>query len=174
MMMGLGPLLAALAAAQAATAAAPDPAAPVVAPAEQVATQGVIPYPAAFFASAQPNTAFEMIQRLPGFSFEGGDNVRGFSGAAGNVLIDGERPTSKSDNLESVIRRIPASQVERIDLIRGGAPGIDMQGKTVIANVIRKKEAAVTGLVAYSHISAYDGRQAPQARIEGSRRNNGK
>jgi hypothetical protein len=57
--------------------------------------------------------------------------VRGFEGAAGDVLIDGELPTSKSDDLESVLRRIPASQVARIDLIRGGAPGIDMHGKVV-------------------------------------------
>jgi hypothetical protein len=167
MIMGVGSLLAMLAAVQALPEAAttPGPAA-----AAQVAQQGVIPYPAAFFASAQPNTAMDMIQRMPGFSFDGGDDVRGFTGAAGNVLVDGERPTSKSDNLESVLRRIPASQVDRIDLIRGGAPGIDMQGKNVIANVVRKKGAAVTGLVAYAHIANDDGRQAPQLRLEGTRR----
>ncbi len=52
-----------------------------------------------------------------------GDDVRGFGGAAGNVLIDGERPSSKA--VAARHRRcsgIPASRVERIDLIRGGAP----------------------------------------------------
>ena len=98
------------------------------------ATASIMAYPAAFFASAQPNTAMDMIGRLPGFNFDGGDGVRGFSGAAGNVLIDSERPATKSDDLESILRRIPATQVERIEVIRGGAPGIDMQGQSVVAN----------------------------------------
>jgi Outer membrane protein beta-barrel family len=100
---------------------------------------GVIAYTPADFAAARPNTAFDMINRLPGFTFDGGDQVRGFAGAAGNVLIDGQRPTSKTDQLSDTLQRIPIGQVERIDLIRGGAPGIDMQGRTVIANVIRKR-----------------------------------
>jgi hypothetical protein len=101
--------------------------------------EGVISYTPADFAAARPNTALEMINRLPGFSLEGGDQVRGFAGAAGNVLIDGQRPTIKTDSLGDTLARIPIDQVERIDLIRGGATGIDMQGRTVVANVIRKK-----------------------------------
>ncbi len=101
--------------------------------------EGVISYTPADFAAARPNTAMDMINRLPGFVFDGGDNVRGFAGAAGNVLIDGQRPTIKTDTLQDTLARITIDQVERIDLIRGGAPGIDMQGRTVIANVIRKK-----------------------------------
>src|SRR5262245_7444518 len=104
-----------------------------------VAQEGVISYTPADFAAARPNTAMDMINRLPGFTFDGGDNVRGFAGAAGNVLIDGQRPAIKTDTLSDTLARITIDQVERIDLIRGGAPGIDMQGRTVIANVIRKK-----------------------------------
>ena len=109
-------------------------------PAAQTATQqeGVIPYTPADFAASRPNTALDMINRIPGFSFKSGDEVRGFAGAAGNVLIDGQRPTVKTDSLDSVLSRIQISQVERIDVIRGGAPGIDMQGQTVVANVIVK------------------------------------
>ena len=87
----------------------------------------------------RPNTAYDMIGRLPGFTFDDGNTARGFAGTAGNVLIDGQRPTSKSDDLQSILQRIPASDVDHIEVIRGGAPGIDMQGQTVIANVIRKK-----------------------------------
>jgi hypothetical protein len=101
--------------------------------------EGVISYTPADFAAARPNTALDMINRLPGFGFDGGDNVRGFAGAAGNVLIDGQRPTIKTDTLSDTLARITIDQVERIELIRGGAPGIDMQGRTVVANVIRKK-----------------------------------
>ncbi|MBI5938823.1 MAG: TonB-dependent receptor [Caulobacterales bacterium] len=150
-------------------AAAPDAAA---APAAE--TQGVSAYPPAFFAQAQPATAFDMITRLPGFSFDGGSGVRGFAGAAGNVLVNGERPTTKSDDLQSILRRIPASQVARVDVVRGGAPGIDMQGKTIIANVILKSGDSVTGLVGVANTFVWDGRQAPALRLEGVRRGNGR
>ena len=103
------------------------------------AREGVTSYTPADFAAARPNTAMDMINRIPGFSFNAGDQVRGFAGAAGNVLVDGQRPTSKSDPLDSVLSRIAIAQVERIDVIRGSAPGIDMQGQTVVANVIVKK-----------------------------------
>ena len=137
------------------------------APAAGQATSGVTSYPASFFTQFQPNTATDMINNLPGFVFDDGDSVRGFAGAAGNVLIDGQRPTSKSDDLYSILRRIPATQVERIDLIRGAAPGVDMQGKTVMANVIRKKNTGVTGAAAFRTLwIPKDGRQVPQARLE--------
>jgi outer membrane receptor protein involved in Fe transport len=130
--------------------------------------QGVTPYPAAFFAGAQLNTAADMIGRIPGFAFDGGDSVRGYGGAAGNVLIDGQRPATKSESLYDALRRIQASQVERIDLIRGGAPGIDMQGKTVIANVILKKGGKGTWLFAVAGGLHQDGRGQPATRFEGN------
>jgi outer membrane receptor protein involved in Fe transport len=106
------------------------------------APAAVTSYPAAFFAASQPTTALDMVQLLPGFTLNTGDQVRGFGGAAGNVIVDGARPASKDDSLDEVLKRIPASSVLRIDLIRGGAPGIDMMGKTVIANVIRRQDIA--------------------------------
>jgi hypothetical protein len=112
--------------------------------AAQSAESSVLSYDAAFFADSRPNTALDMIGRLPGFSLDNGnpdnnsDVTRGFAGTAGNVLIDGRRPTTKSDTLSQILRRLPADDVERIDVIRGGAPGIDMQGRTVVANIIRR------------------------------------
>jgi hypothetical protein len=53
---------------------------------------GVISYPASFFTQYQPANAQEMVERLPGFTFDGGSGVRGYEGSAGNVLIDGARP----------------------------------------------------------------------------------
>jgi outer membrane receptor protein involved in Fe transport len=144
--------------AQAAVAAVP----------EAAAQPGVISYPAAYFAPMQPANASDMVGRLPGFSLDTGASVRGFEGAAGNVLIDGQRPASKTDSLEEILRRTPASQVERIDVIRGGAPGIDMQGKTVLANVIRKKGGGARLLVASAVNHAPDGRNAEANRIEAS------
>jgi hypothetical protein len=158
----------------AALAAAPAHAQEPGSPAPAGPETGVIVYPPAYFAAAQPNTAMDMIARVPGFTFDGGDSVRGFAGALGNVLIDGAPPASKSDRLEDVLRRIPASTVERIELIRGGAPGIDMQGRNVIVNVVRKGGAGRTGLIAFADQVFDDGRTAPAFRLEGSARWDGK
>ncbi|MDP1739043.1 MAG: TonB-dependent receptor [Caulobacter sp.] len=147
--------------------AATTPEAAAMAPAE---AQGVTPYLAAFFAEAQPNSAMDMIARIPGFSFDQGDQVRGYGGAAGNVLIDGQRPATKSEGLEDALRRIQASQVERIDIIRGGAPGIDMQGKTVIANVVLRKDKQGQWLFAVASGVFQDGRTTPAVRFEGSQK----
>jgi len=135
------------------------------APAEQ---QGIVSYAPDFFAAQNPNNALDMVGRLPGFSLDTGDAVRGFEGAAGNVLIDGQRPSSKSDALDGILQRIPASRVARIDLIRGGAPGVDMQGKTVIANVILKPGGGVKGLLSASDWTLADGRSFHGLRAEAS------
>ncbi len=148
--------------AQAAVAAAP-------ASAPAAAQQGVVSYGPDFFA-ARPANAGEMVARLPGFALDTGSDVRGYDGAAGNVLIDGQRPATKTDNLDEVLRRIPASTVARIDVIRGGAPGIDMQGKTVIANIIRKAGGGAHGLLAYADQTAQNGQHSWALRAEGSGR----
>ncbi|MBL8770410.1 MAG: TonB-dependent receptor, partial [Phenylobacterium sp.] len=144
--------------AQAAVAAAPAPA----------SQQGVISYPASFFVAYSPSNAMEMVDRLPGFTFDGGSGVRGYEGSAGNVLIDGARPASKTDDLEQILRRLPAGAVERIDIIRGGAPGIDMQGKTVLANVIKRPGGAARLLTAFSQNHTQDGRTLMATRVEAS------
>ncbi|WP_340645165.1 TonB-dependent receptor [Phenylobacterium sp.] len=132
-------------------------------------TQGVISYPPAYFAAQRPSTALDMVQRLPGFSIDGGDDVRGFEGAAANVLIDGARPTSKTDDIEEILRRIPAAQVDRVELIRGGAPGVDMQGKSILANVVKVKGGGFQGVVALANNHVMDdGRNSSGVRLEAS------
>lgn len=134
----------------------------------------VTPYEPAFFAEYRPVTALDMIARIPGFQFDGGTTARGFAGTAGNVLIDGERPVTRSDSLATVLSRIPASQVQRIDVVRGGAGGVDMQGKAVVANVIRKPDAGVSGSVSTGLTLTDQGRFQPSVSIQGQRQRNGR
>ena len=48
----------------------------------------VLSFPASFFAEAQPTTAYDMVQRLPGFMLDIGDaDVRGLGGAQRRVLV---------------------------------------------------------------------------------------
>jgi hypothetical protein len=128
-------------------------------------TDGVLDYPASFFAEARPNTAYDMITRLPGFTFDDGNSARGFAGTAGNVLIDGGRPTAKTDDLQSILARIPASDVERIEVIRGGAQGIDMHGQSVVANVVRKKADSTQIVADVSNNIWPNGHMVPAASI---------
>jgi outer membrane receptor protein involved in Fe transport len=137
--------------------------------AAQAEPSSVLVYDGKFFADSRPNTAMDMIRRLPGFSFDDGESARGFAGTAGNVLIDGERPTSKTDDLQSILSRIPASSVERVELIRGGAPGIDMQDHAVMANVIRKTEAATTIVLDVNDNIWPDGHTVPSLSVDFSR-----
>ncbi len=155
-----------------ATAPAQTPIAEIPAPAaESVELQrGVITYPPSFFAEQRPSTALDMIARLPGFRLDFGDNARGFAGTAGNVLINGERPTTKSENLEGILKRISASAVERIELIRGGAPGIDMQGKTILANVVIKSTVQVEKVANLQTYLYPDGLFGPLLEFQASRR----
>jgi outer membrane receptor protein involved in Fe transport len=109
---------------------------------------GTTTYVPAFFAESNPNNARDMIGRLPGFTFNGGNSsTRGFAGSAGNVLIDGTGVSTKSVSLAEALQRIPAGNVERIEVIRGSAPGIDMQGFAVVANVIRRTSQVTGGAI---------------------------
>jgi hypothetical protein len=126
----------------------------------------VLTYPASYFAGAQLNTAYDMVTRLPGFVFNNGNTARGFAGTAGNVLIDGERPSSKTDDLQSLLKRVSANRVDHIDLIRGGASGIDMQGQSVIANVVLKVADSTSVIATLSNVLYADHADAPGGSIE--------
>jgi len=139
-----------------------------------VADPNITPYAPEFFAEYRPVTALDMIGRIPGFQFDGGTSARGFAGTAGNVLIDGERPPTRSDALSTVLSRIPASQVLRIDIVRAGAGGIDMQGKVVVANVIRRPDGGVTGAVTTGLAFTDQGRLQPSVSAQIQRQRDGR
>ena len=111
-------------------------------PVAEAGQQGVLVFTPDFFAAQRPNTALDMVNRVPGFSVQDGDGSRGFEGAVGNILINGARPASKNDTGSSVLGRTLVAQVERIELVRGGAPGIDMQGYSVVVNVVTKTQSS--------------------------------
>ena len=124
---------------------------------------GVTSYAPEFFSRVQPTTAYDMLILLPGFRLVEGDaEIRGYSGSGGNVLVDGQRPSGKEDTLENVLKRIPASRVERIELIRAGSAGVDMQGYPLIANVVRNSGGNLTGRLEGEFASFDHGYTAPR------------
>ncbi len=122
-------------------------------------------YPRDFFDRFNPQTARDIIDLLPGFTVDGGDDVRGFGGSAGNVLIDGERPSSKIGGIEDALRRIPATQVDRIQVIRGSAGATEAAGQSVVANVIRLRVGSTAGSWEVELERAADGTAYPSGEL---------
>ena len=91
-----------------------------------------------YFEQFNPNTAQDMVARLPGFTLQGGEGTeRGFGQASLNILINGRRPSSKSSDASEILRRIPAVTVTRIEIVDGASldiPGLSGQ----VANIIAK------------------------------------
>lgn len=107
------------------------------------ASPAVETYPRAFFDKFFPQNALDLLARVPGFTVSSGTQLRGFAGGAGNVLIDGERPTIKAGGLADALRRIPADAVDRIEITRGAQRAGETAGQGLIANVIRRPQAAL-------------------------------
>jgi hypothetical protein len=101
-------------------------------------------YEAGFYSSFAPRTALDMVNQTPGFVLAAEGNAedrRGFAGAVGNVLIDGQRLGAKSQSLRDVLGRVAAREVLRIEVLRGNAVAGDASGASVLANVVRTPSA---------------------------------
>ena len=120
-------------------------------------------YDAEFFAQFSPANALQLVERVPGFTLESGSTeMRGFAGAAGNVVINGRRPSSKSDSLETILGRIPASRVLRVELAPGDRFGSDFVGKPQVLNLVLSEEGGLAGTVEGKLTREYTGRILPR------------
>jgi hypothetical protein len=105
-----------------------------VAPAQEEESTARI-YTPADFARFAPRNALDMLERVPGFVVRGGDQGRGLGQASTNVLINGQRLSSKSQDIFDQLSRVTADNVERIEIVDGSTlelPGLSGQ----VANVI--------------------------------------
>ena len=133
-------------------------ASPLVAQAPARATS----YDAAFFAPFAPRNALDIAQRVPGFQIDGGNNdIRGFNGAAGNVVFNGARPSSKAESLFTILERIPASRVVRVELGSGDLYGSEYSGKSQVLNVILSAESGIDGTITASLTRRWTGQIVP-------------
>jgi hypothetical protein len=98
-------------------------------------------FESAFFTGYNPVTAGDMVARVPGFEIIDGDDRRGFGATAGNVLINGERPSSKA-SISDQLKRVPAGSVLRLELISGSSGSADARGQSRIVNVILRPSEA--------------------------------
>ena len=99
--------------------------------------EGPKTYTPADFARFAPRTALDMLRQVPGFAIQGASSERGLGQASGNVLINGQRISGKSNDAVTELGRISASSVVRIEIVDGAT--LNIAGLTgQVANVIAK------------------------------------
>lgn len=116
------------------------PPAPTEVPAGGISSAARQVYTPADFARYAPNNAYDMLIQVPSFQIRDNENLRGLGQATGNVLFNGERPSNKADDMYTQLSRIPASNVERIEIVDGATldiPGLSGQ----VANIVYRADA---------------------------------
>jgi len=98
-------------------------------------------YDKTYFEQYNPISLGDMISSIPGGeailnSGSQTSNNRGFGSTDVQILINGRRISGKTNNMSTTLARIQATQVERIELIRGNAEGLDIRNEGIIYNVI--------------------------------------
>lgn len=112
----------------------------------RTANSAIVGFDPEFFSAFNPLTARDMVNRVPGFSLSGGNGGRrGLADSFGNLLVDGRRPSNKTISLGSVLQRIPAGDVERIELIREPVPQYEMRGHARLVNIVLREGAGSSG-----------------------------
>ncbi|NQY95858.1 MAG: TonB-dependent receptor plug domain-containing protein [Henriciella sp.] len=105
-------------------------------------------YTVSDFQQFAPRTALDMVSQIPGFSISESDTEqRGFGQAQENVLINGQRISSKSTSASEALDRIPAENVERLEVVEGAdldIPGLSGQVVNVTA-----KASGISGTWTY-------------------------
>ena len=102
-------------------------------------------YDTEYFTQFNAVSLADMIRNIPGgLSVLGGNgggnnNTRGLGANDTPILIDGRRMAGKSNDMSTMLARILASQVERIELIRGNAQGLDIRNEGIIFNVVLRQ-----------------------------------
>ncbi len=109
-----------------------------------------VTYSAAYFNQYEPYSVSDMLDRIPGINIarggnfnnsggpgsSGGSERRGLGLGGDQVLINGRRITGKENEGNSQLTRIPANQVERIEIIRGTSGDLDVRGGSQIINIV--------------------------------------
>ena len=144
----------------------PPPEPPVSTVERTAATTQGSTYEPAYFAQYSPRNALDMVEQVPGFNISGNsDGQRGLGQASQNVLVNGERFSSKSDSVRDQLQRIPAGDVVRIEIVDGTT--LDIPGLTgQVANVVTASTGASgqftyrAGFRAYNTEAQYHGGEA--------------
>jgi outer membrane receptor protein involved in Fe transport len=97
--------------------------------------------------------AIDVLRNTPSVEVDIDGNVmlRGSSNV--NILIDGKPSTLSSSDKATILEQIPASTIERIEIITNPSAKYDPEGMAGILNIITKKEKrqGINGLVSFNY-----------------------
>lgn len=141
-------------------------------------SESTVTYPAEFFAPYEPNSVNDMLNRIPGISSvmssghgggpgsSGGANRRGLGAGGDQILINGRRMAGKENEGTSQLSRIPASQVQYIEIIRGTSGDLDVRGGGQVVNIVLLAEQSRSSVAAEVNMDRYhDGTLGPGGSI---------
>jgi len=117
---------------------------------DRASSSSVVIYDQNYFDSFNPVTLLDMLMAVPGVpdilnknqqqarraAYSGGGGQRGFGSGGDQILMDGKRLAGKANNINDTLSRVSATQVERVELIRGAASGLDVQSQGLVINII--------------------------------------
>jgi outer membrane receptor for ferrienterochelin and colicins len=110
-----------------------------------------VTYPASYFDQYDPFSVNDMLDRIPGISVargngggnnqggpgsSGGSNRRGLGAGGDQILINGRRIAGKDNQGNSQLSRIPANQLNYIEIIRGTSGDLDVRGGNQVINIV--------------------------------------
>jgi outer membrane receptor for ferrienterochelin and colicins len=117
-----------------------------------------ITYERDYFVKYDPVTLLDMMQRVPGVQAiidqsnqggsggtdRGGKSERGFGSGGDQILINNKRLSGKANDISSTLQRISASQVQKIEIIRGASGDLDVQSQGLVVNIIMDEGASTS------------------------------
>ena len=113
------------------------------------AAAGTVVYDPAAYPDA--NNGEDILRRIPGLAAIIDPNnqplqqARGFGSAGAQILLNGRRFPGKSNEISANLRRIPAANIARVELISGAAEGITVQSQGLLVNIVLREGAGVGG-----------------------------
>ncbi len=104
-------------------------------------------YDAAQFSRFNPRTALDIVRQVPGFIIDTGDDeARGLGQADENVLINGARIAGKNNDAFTVLGRITATNVVRVEIVDGATLSISgLSGQVLNLVTSSDDTAGITG-----------------------------
>ena len=100
-------------------------------------------FDAAQFARFNPRTALDIVNQVPGFTIDtGNDNERGLGQADENVLINGARISGKNSDAFTFLGRISAANVLRVEIVDGATLSISGLSGQVLNLVTNADDAS--------------------------------
>jgi hypothetical protein len=113
--------------------------------------------------TSEGSTVLEAMQRLPGVQVgsDGQVTINGKSGV--NVYIDGKPTYLSAADLASLLNGMPASSIQRIEIMTNPSSKYDASGTSGIINIVKKKNhkagssGTVNGSAGMGHFGKYNG-----------------